>query len=785
MNLKHDGIVTIATGNSRKEKQWKNREMSWSEFLSKVSTTYRTSETIAEYFKLPKAQQDDLKDMGGYVGGSLKDGRRKSEFVQYRSLLTLDTDYASVDFWEALTILDDYACCIYSTRKHRPEAPRLRLVIPLKRKVSPEEYQAVARKLAESLGMEMFDDTTYEPARLMYWPSTSSNGEFVFKHQDGPWLNPDDLLASYKDWRDTTAWPVSSRKKEALTKSLTKKQTDPTTKEGIVGTFCRAYSMSEAIEEFLADVYTPCEGSDRYTYTGGSTFGGLVTYDDLFAYSHHSTDPAGGKLCNAFDLVRIHKFAELDQEAEDGTPVGKLPSFKAMQTLASSDKTVKRLLMEEKLEAAKNDFQEDDDDHWTEQLDYKNDGTLKTTIDNIVLIMEHDPKFKGVLGHNEFTHRLDLFRDLPWRSRDQGNCWKDNDDAQLRHYLESVYEVSHTSKTFDALHVIAERHRFNPVKDYLNSLVWDGVKRLDTLLIDFFNAEDSEYTRAVTRKSFTAAVARVLDPGCKYDYMLLLVGKQGLGKSYFLKKLGGDWYSDSLTTVLGKEAYEQLQGVWMIEVGELSATKKADVDALKHFITKQVDIFREAYGRRTGIFPRQCVFFGTTNDLEPLRDKTGGRRFWPVSVGTGALNPWNDLIVDQVWAEAVESFKDGEKLFLPPHLEEIAKKLQAEFTEESDKAGMVYEYLDTLLPDNWDAMDLSSRRLFLSGDFTGGKGTVKRTRVCALEVWCECFGGDPKQLSYAQSREIRGVLDNAEGWKRYSGKLRFKIYGLQRAYERS
>jgi len=322
------------------------------------------------------------------------------------------------------------------------------------------------------------------------------------------------------------------------------------------------------------------------------------------------------------------------------------------------------------------------------------------------------------------------------------------------------------------------------VKEYLNSLVWDGVKRLDTLLVDFFNAEDSEYTRAVTRKAFTAAVARIFTPGCKFDFMLLLVGKQGLGKSYFLKMMGGKWFSDSLTTVVGKEAYEQLQGVWLIEVGELSAAKKADIDALKHFISKQEDIFREAYGRRTGIYPRQCIFVGTTNDFEPLRDKTGGRRFWPVNVGKGTQSLWEGIHVDQIWAEAVESFKAGEKLFLPPELEKLAMRIQSEYTEESDKAGMVYEYMDTLLPENWEDMDLSSRRLFLSGDFTAGEGTAKRTKVCTMEVWCECFGGDPKQLSNGQAREIRGILDNAEGWKRYPSKFTFQIYGRQRAYFR-
>ncbi len=782
--LRHDGSFSIATGTSRKEKKWTNRDMTWSEFLEKVKTTQRTSETVADYRKMSKDEQDARKDVGGFVGGKLKDGIRKTTHVEYRSLVTLDMDYADPGTWEGILIFEDYACCIYSTHKHSHESPRLRLVIPLSRPVTAEEYAALSRRVAEDIGLELFDDTTYEPARLMYWPSTSSDGEHVFEFQDGPWLDPDEVLAHYQNWKDASSWPVSSRVSQQH-KKLADKQGNPLEKKGVVGAFCRTYSITEALERFLTDRYAPCEVEDRYTYISGSTSGGLVLYDhDTFAYSHHGTDPISGQLVNAFDLVRVHKFGAQDDGVAERTPPSKWPSFMAMQELAVNDGAVKQQLMSESMAAATEEFKAEDDE-WAKQLEYKKDGTLKATIDNIRLILDHDPQLVKTVGNNVFAHRNELLRDLPWRGRDKGAFWSDADDAALRHYLERVYDISHTSKTMDAMSVIVEQNRFNPVKEYLTSLVWDGVQRLDTMFIDYFCAEDNEYTRAVTRKAFTAAVARVLNPGCKFDYMLLMIGKQGLGKSYFLKRLGGKWYSDSLTTVTGKEAYEQLQGVWIIEMGELSAAKKADIDALKHFISKQEDIFREAYGRRTGIFPRQCIFIGTTNDYECLRDKTGGRRFWPINVGDGKQSIWEDLNVDQLWAEAVQSYLSGEKLYLSPELEEWARRIQAEHTEDSDKAGIVYEYLDMLLPDDWDTRDLSARRMFLAGDFTSGVGTVKRTKVCAIEVWCECFGGDPKQLSNIQAREIRSILDHAEGWERYKGLLRFKIYGHQRPYTRA
>jgi len=774
--------LIISIGSSRTEKKWTPREMSWTELMDKLAQPTYTGETVAEYRKSSKDKQDEIKDIGGMVGGKLKGGVRKNGTVEYRSILTLDLDFAQPDIWSTIKMFKGYACCIYSTHKHTPEAPRLRLVLPLSRDVTPDEYAAIAHRIAGDIDIEQFDDSTFSPSRLMYWSSTSSDGVHVFESQDGPWLDPDEVLAEYSDWTDASSWPVSSRVGRER-KKLADKQGDPLSKKGAVGAFCRAYPISTAIETFLPDVYVPCDVEDRFSFVGGSTSGGLVVYDDdTFAFSHHATDPISGKLVNAFDLVRTHSFGGLDDGVEEGTSPSKLPSYKAMQNLAVNDGAVKQELLAESMAAAQEEFKNNED--WAKNLEYKTDGTLKATIDNIRLIMENDPKLSKTIGYNQFASRIELLRDLPWRSMDGNSYWLDSDDAALRHYLERFYGISHTGKTMDALSVIVEQNKFNPVKEYLNGLTWDGTKRLDTLFIDYFGAEDHEYTRAATRKMMCAAVARIFNPGCKFDYMLLMIGKQSLGKSYFIKMLGGKWYSDSLASVTGKEAYEQLQGVWLIEMGELSAAKKADVDALKHFITKQEDIFRAAYGRRTEAHPRQCIFLGTTNDYECLRDTTGGRRFWPINVGKGKNDMWKDLNVDQVWAEAVQAFNAGETLFLPQELEDYANLVQAEHTVESDKAGMIYEYLDTLLPEDWDDMDLSERRLFLTGDFTRGEGKVKRTKVCAIEVWCECLNGDPKQLTTAQSREIRGILDRAIGWNRNPGKIRFKHYGIQRGYTR-
>ncbi|MFA6941918.1 MAG: hypothetical protein WCQ54_13225, partial [Clostridiaceae bacterium] len=312
VKIKYDGQITLATGRSKKETHWKNKNILYSALVEKLSSTTRTPEAYAEYKKMAKAERDRIKDVGGFVGGSLKNGRRKAENVANRTLLTLDLDYVVGDIWASIELLFNFSCLIYSTHTHASDNQRLRLIIPLSRPVLPDEYQAMARLIADDLGIDQFDDTTYEPSRLMYWPSTSCDGEYVDKVQDLQWLDPDEVLARYTfGWQDVSYWPESSRARAKLNTAI-KKQEDPLEKKGIIGAFCRTYSITEAIGEFLSDVYTSGADETRYTYAGGSTTGGIVVYEDKFSYSHHGTDPASGILCNAFDLVRIHKFGELD-----------------------------------------------------------------------------------------------------------------------------------------------------------------------------------------------------------------------------------------------------------------------------------------------------------------------------------------------------------------------------------------------------------------------------------------------------------------------------------------
>jgi len=796
--IKNDGNIALATGRSKKEIHWKNKSILYSALIEKLSTTTRTPETYAEYKKLPKTDRDNLKDVGGFVGGSLKNGRRKAENVANRTLLTLDLDYINGDIWSSIELLWDFSVTMYSTHTHAPDNQRLRLVIPLLRPVLPDEYQAISRMLADDLGIDQFDDTTYEPSRLMYWPSTSCDGEYVFKVQDLAWLNPDEVLARYTfGWKDISYWPESSRARAKLN-SVIKKQEDPLEKKGTIGAFCRTYSITEAMSKFLDDVYTAGADDTRYTFVDGSTTGGVVVYEDKFTYSHHGTDPTSGILCNAFDLVRIHKFGELDDEAKEGTPANRLSSFSKMSEFALADEEVTQTLGRERMEKSQEDFsvvadQTEADTKWVKELTYTEQGKLRSTISNFLLIIENEPMLKEKIAYNEFSNRAVVIEGLPWRKDDNKSDWNDTDDSGLREFIEKYYEISNITKCADALALSFEKHSFHPIRDYLSSLLWDGVKRIDTLLIDYLGADDNSYVRTVTRKILVAAVARVFVPGIKFDNMPVLSGPQGIGKSTLIKKLGKQWYSDSLTTVQGKEAYEQLQGVWLLEMGEMMATKKADIEATKHFLSKQEDIYRVAYGHRTSHFPRQCVFIGTTNDSEFLRDKTGNRRFWPVDVGVNlhVKNVWDDIKeydIDQIWGEAVQLFKNKEPLYLTSEENIEAQKQQEGHSEESAKAGLIEEYLNKPITENWYKLGITEKRNYIHGTEFGDspEGNVRRDKTCVMEIWVELFNGDPKQLTPMLSREINDILKGFKAWKNYNNSLSFgKIYGKQRAYTRN
>jgi len=797
--LNYDRQITISAAGSRRATRWPSQTLWWSELVEKVRTPARGTESLAEYLRLPKSKQDDLKDVGGFVGGILKDGRRKANSVLGRDVLTLDLDNIPAGgTQDALRRIEALGCayCVYSTRKHEEAKPRLRVLVLLNRTATADEYEPLARKLASIIGIELCDPSTFEASRLMYWPSCCADSQFVYQYGDKPILDVDGLLAMYRDWRDVNEWPqVPGAQKEH--KRLADKQGDPTAKPGIVGAFCRVYDVYKAMETFLPGVYEPCvDNPGRFTYTGGSTTGGAIVYDNgAFLYSHHATDPCSGRLVNAFDLVRLHKFGDRDDDMKPETPTNRLPSYTAMCELAVADTAVATLLNQERYEQATADFRASvstgEDANWIAKLKLSSlTGKPEKTVDNILIILENDPLLKDKLAFDEFANRGLALGALPWDPRTGRRQWTDVDDAGLRHYLEHTYGITGKERVYDAAALAAHKHTINDVQDYLKGLEWDGVPRLDTLFIDYLGAEDNVYTRAVARKSLTAAVARAMVPGTKYDYMPIISGPQGVGKSTMLRLLGRKWYSDSLAVFEGKEAAEMIQGTWINEIGELNGLTRAETSAVKQFLSRSEDIYREPYGRRTNLYPRRCVFFGTTNDTEFLRDRTGNRRFWPVDVyvQTPTKNVFTDLEneVDQIWAEAFFRWQMGERLYLTGEAERIARQEQKSHEESNAKEGIIREFVERRVPLNWDKRSLAERRMYWSAEF--GRGleteTVERDRIRAAEIWCECLGGDLKHMRRADAVEINSILASIPGWKPNASPFRAGCYGSQRGFVR-
>lgn len=776
--------LAIAYGNNRQAKTWVNKTITFDELKERLKVTIRTPESAEEYAKFNKAKRDAVKDHGGFVAGALKGGRRKVDTVELRSMVALDGDRIDKAFLENYEANAPYTSLLYTTHSSTADDPRVRLVYPLTRDVTPEEFVAVSRYLAQMLGIDYFDECSYLPNQLMYWPSTPSNGSFVFLDVEKEWLDPDEVLAAHPEWTDPTRLPTSSRESRANTTASAKVQ-DPLDKEGAVGFFNRAFfPIGRAIEKYLSDVYEPTDNENRWHFIQSSSMAGVeIIEGGKFVYSHHAKDPAYLKLCNAFDLVRIHKFGDDDVKK----------SFNAMCELAMQDDEVKRIAMEEKLAQAEADFNASDGD-WMTRLKYQpRSGQLENSVYNLNLILNNDPDFAN-FAFNELANRIQITGPLPWE-RPEGNAfWRDADTAQLKSIIDIRY-LPFSSRNHDvAFTKIADDRHFHPVRDYLDSLPeWDGIERVDDLFIRYLQADDTPYVRAVTRKTFAAAVARVYVPGIKFDCVPVLDGDQGIGKSTIVKDLvTSEYYSEtlSLTDLDDKSGAEKLQGFWAVEIGELAGMKKADIEKVKAFLSTCDDKYRPSYGKVVESHPRQCIIIATVNgERGYLRDITGNRRFWIIKLHQKKQKKTWDFTPEyraQFWAEAKEIWKSGEKLYLEGDLLEAAEEAQQSAMEVDERLGMVEEYLNTRLPDDWAEMDLFQRRNFLQGSEFGmpeRKGAVLRTEVSNAEIWCECYGKSLQELKPTDSYAIAALMAQIPGWKRTTSIKRQPIYGRQRLYQ--
>lgn len=776
--------LDISFGKHRADTNWKPEYLSWEEFVERLGKVRRTNETMAQYDAMNIQGKGKVKDGSAFVGGLIRGGRRKKENIDTRSLITLDADFADDNFlFTVELVLGGSAYVIYSTHSHRPHKPKYRLIAPLDRTISPDEYAAVSRKLAEQIGMHYFDKTTFQAHRLMYFPSCSKDAEPVLEVYEGKPIDADAVLAQYDDWQDVMAWPRHPEEAKAIRTSASKAQ-DPREKFGTIGLFCRSFGIEEGIDTFLSDVYVPGSMPNRYTYVHGTSANGLEVYPDQdLAYSHQDSDPvADGRTYNLFDLVRVHKFGHLDERVKEHTPDAKKPSHLAMEQWAAQRPEVKKLALAERQAdfsemADEFDDEEDtEDDSWTEKLEiHHKTGMPLPTAGNVELFLTHGP-WRGVLAYDAFGNTEVIKRPLPWREQERPGRsyepWLAADDKRLQHWFAKTHGINSAKTIQNAFTEVVHRNTFHPIKAYVESATWDGVERAERLFPVYLGAADTHYVRQATRKMLLAAVTRLYRPGCKFDQMLVLVGPQGAGKSSLLAKLGREWFSDSLRTFENKEAGEHLQNGWIFEIGELSAMKKTEVEEVKAFLSKTEDRYRVAYDRQVSEFPRKCVFFGTTNTKDFLRDTTGNRRFWPVEVvpERAELSHWEHLTdyeISQIWAEVLSWFKAGETLELDQEARKEAERQQAGHMETDSREGLIMEWLES---EELDEMDRPTGQ--------------PRQRVCAVQVWVECLGKKRGDMKPWDGKELMDILRRIPGWSERDGKARIPGYGVQRVLER-
>ena len=630
----------------------------------------------------------------------------------------------------------------------------------------------------------------------MYWPSRPKDGPEVFRMEPGEALSADGILKSYVDWHDYNERPLSSRAKEHRLTPHGKKMEDPCEKPGIVGAFCRTYSVTEALTEFLSDVYEPTTQPDRWTFKEGTSACGLVLYDDKFAYSHHATDPICGREVNAFDLVRIHKFGDQDAQAGEEVKVSQLPSFKAMESWAMTLPKVKVDIARHSVDntSVAEDFgkalAEEQNVDWMTKLEYGKDHKVLSRPDNFLLICKNDPAIKDSVKWDTFADVKEITRDLPWAALTKDHhVWGDNDDNGLIVYVCAKYKGL-TGKTalIDAHNLVMSQSGYHPLRDYLNSLKWDGTPRLDTVVIDYLGAEDTELTRAMTHKHLVAAIARVMEPGIKYEYVLAFSGKEGIGKSTLIKVLGMRWYNNSFSSgdVGSKDSKEQLRGQWLVELGELKDLKRNSNESFKAFFTTDTDIYRPAYGRNVVHVPRQCVFFATTNEENYLKGDTGNRRFWPIRVGV--VKPTKNVFaiqqydIDQIWAEAIHYYKNGEKLCLDGELDRQARAMAEKANELSGdtRIGLIEAFIRKPITEDWRSKSRKERRDYCMYGHKELTGTCRRQYICVQEIGNELFG---KDLERWEATEVNQMLKRIPGLT-FVGPYRTadEEYGSQRRY---
>lgn len=799
----------------------------------------RTKEKYAEYMNADKQTKATIKDVGGFIGGETEGNRRIAGVKIMRHLLTLDIDTKFPNVFPYLQKNIDFFCLVHSTHSHSPQENRFRIIAPLSRPVNADEYEALGRRLAYKIENPptgepfrgLFDETTFQANRLMFFPSVSADGEYIcellnvdiFAEQQKI-IDVDEILNEYLDKNDIFEWFTPEKiDQERIGKNVLANK-NPLKAKGMVGAFNRTYSVSQAIEKFLSDVYKK-ERNGRYTYLDGtSKGGGIILNNDTLFYSHHGTDPANLFYRSAFDLVRIHKFGKFDNKftperyIEQGV-YEKTESFLKMvefcrtlpEVVANTDNSielVQRLEQEQKYieeffgdQKSQAETPLEEDTKWIVKLE-----GVKSAYAKLAVIFEYDSNLKNLLYYDTFRDNICFLRKPFWRKEfNIGDAITDRDMSHIRAYLDKVYGIKGERVIEDAVVVEADKIQKNKVLEYFESLQWDGKERLEFFFHDFFKVPLNPFTRVALKHWLVGAVSRIYKAGSPMDLVLVLKGEQGIGKSLFFKRLATidfnkpeeHLYSDTkIDFNRAKDSYEQLEGIWIYEWKELAGMNMAEQESIKAFVDKTEDKFRRSYGRRNVEIRRRVVFGGTTNESRPLRDRTGNRRFMviesPLKKQECYIKPGGEFTQyykDQLIAEAIHLYKNGFDIFQWSDLELLYwERANEENLAENDFYGALSNYLNMERPKSWYSMQVEDMLFYLKNynfdinkctdQIWKGASLEPVDKVCMKELWQVALGQKDLTINRYHRDLIEQALKNL-GWEITKEQRRFGVFGHQ------
>jgi predicted P-loop ATPase len=771
--------MIISTGRDRFSKRPSQEKYSWEQLVKKFSDPIVTIETFAEYVKSNKDKKLQIKDRGWFIGGLLQvqSTARRGNKIKLRSLVTLDIEDCDLSIFSIIDrMMSTYGFCglLHSSHSHAKNDPHLRLILPFEtgfEPISNDEYEYIARKVACLIGIENVCRTTFQATRVMFWPSKSRDGEWVFKSWEGMLLQKGMFLRD--GWTDRSKWPLHPLEKD-IKKIVGRKQQDPTTKSGPIGAFCRTYPLERLFTEILLDkdknpLYEESNVEGRYTYTLGSTSCGAVIYDTHFLYSWHGTDPASERLSNAFDLVRLHMFEGSEN--------------KALKYIVS--------LPEVREELSKEDFSEAQP--WHKELARDRNGNIYKTYKNIELILKNEFNIK----FNEFDKKIYIQNKGQWYKSSKRGLLQNIDITMMHRALQTKYNV-HTSKQLveDSVDIVANLNTYHPIKRYLDGLTWDGTRRVDSLLTNSFGTPNDSYHRDIIRKFLLAAIYRIYDSPIKFDHVLTPVGKTGYGKSSFFKILfGKSYFTDSLSLneMKDKTGAEKLPGKWCIELAEIAGMYRTDNEVVKSFLTRESDYYRPPYARVLEDMDRTSVIAATTNESDTgfLKDLTGNRRWWPFLTKCKVDHEWLYSIRNQVWAEAKQIYDTGgEELYLTDY-DSIKEsiRIQNSLIAVDDNVDYVANYLEMPVPGDWYKYELHQRRAYIKSYMAGSvnkdmlKEYTVRKYITIAEIWGELFKKEIEDKKLVDSRNIRAMLLSMN-YDLEENKKIDTLWGRQKAYKK-